>query len=158
MILFIAVRYYDINTGITPLYVVPSSNSVLPELRLGSCSADNLRKLQSSFKEAITVVQNAIAAIDNLKSKAPNKLTSRNKYKTWMRQAELLKAMFNINIDPRNGLGTGNTEANTVRASFSSIITAASYSGFTTDKATYYAFCNDAWVNWIDPSDTDPID
>ncbi|MCJ1438237.1 hypothetical protein MMC27_007624 [Xylographa pallens] len=158
MILFIAVRCYDINTGMTPLYVVPNANSALPQLRLGSCSADNLAKLQSSFKEAITVVQNAIAAIDNLKSKAPNKITSRNKHKTWIRQAELLKAMFNINTDLKNGLGNGNTDANTVRTSFSKMITAASYSGFTSNQATYYAFCNDDWVKWINPSDTDPID
>ena len=76
----------------------------------------NLAKLQSFFKEAIAAVQNAIAAIDNLKSKALIKLTSRNIYKTGMRQAALLKAMFDINIDSKDGLGNGNTAANTVRS------------------------------------------
>lgn len=78
----------------------------------GSCNPNQLEELQDSFREATTTTQQAILAIENLQKSPP--LFNRNRRRTWKRQAQLLKALFNIDVDKSTGLGGGNEDANIV--------------------------------------------
>ncbi len=80
----------------------------------GSCSDSQVEELQNSFREAIEATQQAIKAMENLKKSPP--LFSPDRRRAWKRQAQLLKALFNIDVDKSKGLGKENIEANSVHS------------------------------------------
>ncbi|KAL9037200.1 MAG: hypothetical protein Q9180_003855 [Flavoplaca navasiana] len=96
--------YSAILGDLRPAFINP-----LPPAR-GSCSVDQLQELTIGFREAIDATKKAAQAIDNLKNSAPNSLIHKDKNRTWKRQAQLLKALFNIDVDKK--LGDGNNDAN----------------------------------------------
>lgn len=92
----------------TPAYVLASRNAH------GSCSDQNVADLRIAFGEAVKAVQQAIQAFDNLKEPRPAAYHL-NKRRTWDRQAQLLKALFNINVDKSHPLTPDNEDANVVQ-------------------------------------------
>lgn len=80
----------------------------------GSCSDSQVEDLQNSFREAIEATQQAIKALENLKKSPP--LFSPDRRRAWKRQAQLLKALYNIDVDKSKGLGKQNAEANAVQS------------------------------------------
>ena len=100
--------YSAILGDLRPAFVNP-----LPPAR-GSCSVDQLQELTIGFREAIGATKKAAQAIDNLKNSAPNSVIHKDKNRTWKRQAQLLKALFNIDVDKK--LGDGNNDANLLQS------------------------------------------
>ncbi|KAL8882317.1 MAG: hypothetical protein Q9198_000666 [Flavoplaca austrocitrina] len=124
--------YSAILGNLRPAFVNP-----LPPAR-GSCSVDQLQELKIGFREAIDATKKAAQAIDNLKNSAPNSLIHKDKNRTWKRQAQLLKALFNIDVDKK--LGDGNNDANLLQ-------NAMDYR-FPNLANKYWLFCGDNWLQW----------
>lgn len=92
---------------LNPAFVVP------PQPFRGSCNSEDHVQLRTGFREAIDAIQQAVQAIDNLKSSAPDSLLHRKERRTWKRQAQLLKALFNIEVN--NKLAADDKDAKLVR-------------------------------------------
>lgn len=88
-------------------FVVP------PQPARGSCNSEDHDQLRTGFREAIDAIRQAVQAIDNLKSSAPEPLLHRKERRTWKRQAQLLKALFNIEVN--NKLAADDKDAKSVR-------------------------------------------
>ncbi|KAL8658851.1 MAG: hypothetical protein Q9226_000741 [Calogaya cf. arnoldii] len=112
----------------------------------GSCSDAQIQKLRTGFSEAVEAIQKAAEAIDNLK-KSYLLHISKDKRRTWVRQAQLLKALFNIDVSKVRGLGNDNADANDVQRSLQNIIDKLDYKK--TEVAwQYWLFCGDDWLQW----------
>ena len=92
-----------------PAFVTP----VIPSA--GNCSLQDTEKLRVSFCEAVEAVQKAISAIENLKKSAPSAIVHPDRRRTWKRQAQLLKALFNIDVDKSGPLGKSNGDVKVVK-------------------------------------------
>ncbi|KAL8693613.1 MAG: hypothetical protein Q9224_003718 [Gallowayella concinna] len=124
---------------------------------LGSCTTDRIKKLEDSFREAVEATQQAVHAIENLKKSAPMKLLNKGPRQTWKRQAQLLKALFNIDVDKSKGLGSGNLDANTVQTNFQNMLDGLNYENPNVIRK-YWIFCGDDWVQWKEATDIDQLD
>ena len=81
----------------------------------GSCDSDNMDKLKITFSEAVSAMQHAIEAIDNLKENR-HFVISPKKKRTWKRQAQLLKTLFNVDLDKPHKLAANNPGAELVKS------------------------------------------
>ncbi|KAL8781767.1 MAG: hypothetical protein Q9213_005850 [Squamulea squamosa] len=114
---------------------------------LGSCTTKNVGDLENSFREAVAATQQAVGAIENLKKSALLKLLSKNRQRVWKRQAQLMKALFNIDVDKSQGLGSSNSDANAVQNYEKPNVVRQSW-----------LFCEDEWLQWKQPTDIDELD
>ncbi|KAL8847276.1 MAG: hypothetical protein Q9221_007675 [Calogaya cf. arnoldii] len=112
----------------------------------GSCTVERTNKLTSSFREAVGATQKAIEAIDNLKKPRSHHF-SKGGRRTWERQAQLLKALFNIDGDADNPLGKDNPNANGVQRNFQNMLDGLNYKKSDL-KDKYWLFCGDDWLHW----------
>ena len=92
----------------TPAYVLAGRNA------RGSCSDQNVADLRIAFGEAIKAVKQAVQAFDNLRGPRPAAYHPKTR-RTWDRQAQLLKALFNINVEKSHPLTPDNEDANVVQ-------------------------------------------
>ncbi|KAI4275767.1 MAG: hypothetical protein LQ337_002982 [Flavoplaca oasis] len=134
----------------TPAYVLASRNAH------GSCSDQNVADLRIAFGEAVKAVQQAIQAFDNLKEPRPAAYHL-NKRRTWDRQAQLLKALFNINVDKSHPLTPDNEDANVVQGFFQDMLDGHDYN-IPDVTRKYWLFCGDNWLVWKGPSETNEAD
>ncbi|KAL8755516.1 MAG: hypothetical protein Q9184_004780 [Pyrenodesmia sp. 2 TL-2023] len=132
-----------------PAYVLAGSGAP------GSCNSNQVEELQNSFREAVTATQQAILAIENLKKSAP--LFNRDRRRTWKRQAQLLKALFNVDVDKSKGLGSDNQDANVVQAAFQKMINDIDYQRPEVGRRNW-VLCGDDWLHWTAPTDIDVLD
>ncbi|KAL8990299.1 MAG: hypothetical protein Q9169_008155 [Polycauliona sp. 2 TL-2023] len=117
-----------------------------------SCNAQQEAALRTNYREALEAVRMATQAIDNLKKSQP---LVGNKKKTWKRQSQLLKALFNIDVGKK--LSQGNTNATIVRENFQRILDGLDY-GNPNLPISYWVFCGDDWLQWRDPAVIAEID
>ncbi|KAL8890668.1 MAG: hypothetical protein Q9192_005838 [Flavoplaca navasiana] len=124
---------------------------------VGSCTEGQTAEIRAGFRDAIKAIQKALEAIDNLKKPAPKALLNINKdrRKTWKRQAQLLKALFNINVDKDHPLGNNNADANHVQCE---IIDEYDYDTNPAVEWRYWQLCGDNWIHWKNPTELDPSD
>ncbi|KAL8991619.1 MAG: hypothetical protein Q9169_007814 [Polycauliona sp. 2 TL-2023] len=121
---------------------------------LGHCDSERLGKLTTSFKEAIQAIEQATKAIDNLK-KHRNLVIGQDKKRTWNRQAQLMKALFNIDVG--NKLAQNDAGATSVREKFQSMLDAIDYQQQNV-AWRYWVFCSDNWLQWKTAADVWELD
>ncbi|KAL9037487.1 MAG: hypothetical protein Q9180_003687 [Flavoplaca navasiana] len=125
----------------------------------GSCNSGNIEKLKITFGEAVSAIQQAVQAIDHLKE-SRRFIISKNKKRTWNRQAQLLKALFNVDLDKPHKLAANNPGAELVRSkqnNFQAMLNGLDYGN--PDVAwQYWLFCGDDWLQWRAPTDTAELD
>ncbi|KAL8911859.1 MAG: hypothetical protein Q9171_003047 [Xanthocarpia ochracea] len=136
-----------------PAFVNPAPPSA------GSCSLDDTEKLRASFREAVEAVQKAISAIENLKKSAPSAIVHPDRRRTWKRQAQLLKALFNIDVDKSRPLGNNNGNVKIVQDHFQKMLDEMNYQKVNANIAyKYWLFCGDRWLQWKAATDVNELD
>ncbi|KAL9631052.1 MAG: hypothetical protein Q9204_004416 [Flavoplaca sp. TL-2023a] len=125
----------------------------------GSCTEGQTAEIRAGFTDAIKATQKAVEAINNLKNPPPKAFLNINKdrRKTWKRQAQLLKALFNINVDKDHPLGN-NADANHVQSIFQRILNELDYDTNPALEWKYWQLCGDNWIHWKNPTEIDPSD
>ncbi|KAL8856350.1 MAG: hypothetical protein Q9178_007041 [Gyalolechia marmorata] len=142
------VQFYKLG-AMKPAFVTPAGPSA------GSCSLQDTETLKASFREAVEAVQKAIGAIENLKKSAPSAIVHPDRRRTWKRQAQLLKALFNIDVDKSHPLGNNNGDVKVVQDHFQNMLDEMDYP-LAANK--YWLFCGDKWLQWKAPTDINVLD
>ncbi|KAL8894394.1 MAG: hypothetical protein Q9192_004357 [Flavoplaca navasiana] len=125
----------------------------------GSCNSGDVEKLRITFREAVSAIQQAVQAIDNLKE-SRRFIVSKNKKRTWNRQAQLLKALFNVDLDKPHRLAANNPGAELVKSkhnNFQAMLNGLDY-GNPNVAWRYWLFCGDDWLQWRAPTDIAELD
>ncbi|KAL9038369.1 MAG: hypothetical protein Q9180_003184 [Flavoplaca navasiana] len=123
----------------------------------GSCNPAQVEKLTTTFQEAVDAIQKAVEAMTNLKK--PRFLhISKDGRRTWDRQAQLLKALFNIDVDSKSGISSKDKgNANDVQQNFQNMLNGLDYKDPSVARR-YWLFCGDNWLQWRAPTDTNEYD